>query len=233
MGLTKLRDYPQGTPIAELVSGESAPHSREGDTSGSVRSTSKQELVMKSTLTFSTVVAAALLALSPLSYGQAGGAAGGSSGGPQTGSEAGVQPSGPITPSGGTAAGGMGSSQKSMSSSRTTTEADMTPSQKAANKDKREDSVKGAGTPSGVTPSDGKSPNLPRDQMGRTTDKRSSSMNSAPMGDTSTMPGATTAGPMNPGNDPTADKGPVMGEGNGPSGVAPAPHTSKNKMPKQ
>lgn len=176
---------------------------------------------MKSALSISTLVAAGLLAVSSLSFAQAGG---GSSGGPQAGSEAALDPSGRTLPSGGTAAGGMvqRNSGAGMTSNRMTTEKDMSPAQKQANKEKRTQAVNGTGNPSGVPITDGKSANLPHDQMGKTMTKGNRSPSSM---DSS---GGTVAGPMTGGTSSTADKGPVMGEGNGPSGVAPAAGTSKN-----
>lgn len=181
----------------------------------------------------STLVAATLLAISSASFAQGAGAGGGSGGGPTPGSEAGINPSGPTTPSGGTAAGGM-TGQTSPSARRATTAADMTPSQKAAARDKRVGAVMGSGTPSGVQPADGTSPGLPRDQQGQAMTRRAagaSTMNAAPPGMT-TNPTVTRTPNSTPSTDAaTADKGPVMGNGNGPSGTAPAAHTSKSKMP--
>lgn len=188
---------------------------------------------MNASTKLSTLVAAALLAISTASFAQGAGAGGGSGGGPTPGSEAGINPSGPTTPSGGTAAGGM-TGQTSPSSRRATTAADMTPSQKAAARDKRVGTVMGSGTPSGVQPTDGTSPGLPRDQQGKAATRRSTTgtgtMNAAPPVMT-TNPTVTGTPNSTPSTDAaTADKGPVMGNGNGPSGTAPPAHTSKSKM---
>lgn len=193
---------------------------------------------MHSSIKLSSLVTAALLAVTSAAFGQGAGAGagagGGSAGGPTPGSEAAINPSGPVTPSGGTAAGGA-VGQTSPSARRATTAADMTPSQKAAQRDKRVGAVMGSGTPSGVQPTDGTSPGLPHDQQGHVMNRKSSmsagNANAAPPGMTANSTVTQTPGSSPSTDAATADKGPVMGSGNGPSGVAPPAHTSKSKMP--